>query len=368
MLSKLQSKIGRKGLLFLMVVVTIMIAFTLAGCSSSDGADAASEDTSTETAATEDAPKKKIIFVTHDLNPFFIPAIIGLKDFGEMAGWETEFIGPPENDAQKTVEMQYNALSAQPDAVGFTAIDSEAYIDTIKQAQEAGIPVVIFNTRAPGVKEQTGVAYVGQDFVAAGHVAGYELGKYITEHTGRTEGLVIQPIIAPGHFALETRNSAGAEGLQMYNEEFGTNFTTEALATSINADEAIADFEAKWAAEGDNIVGWLAADFTHTFVGDWAKKNDLVGQFAVGGYDLLDQTMTNIQDGSVDFSIGQNPYGQGFLSAALLFQEMERGYAASDIDTGAELIDKSNIEAVIAREKLWKEAGAELGFEIETGG
>jgi len=313
-------------------------------------------------------PKRKVIFVAHDLNPFFIPAIIGLKDFGDLAGWDTEFIGPPVHDTQKTIEMQYNALSAQPDAVGFTAVDSEAFLGPIRQAQEQGIPVVLYNTRAPGVQEATGVAYVGQDFDAAGHIAGYELGKYITEHTGKTEGLVIQPIIAPGHFALETRNKAGAEGLQKYNEEFGTNFTTEALATTTNADEAIADFEAKWAAKSDEIVGWLAADFTHTFVGDWAKKNDLVGQFAVGGYDLLDQTMTNIQDGSVDFSIGQNPYGQGFLTAALIFQELERGYPASDIDTGAEIIDSSNIDAVIERETLWKEAGADLGFELETGG
>ncbi|MEA3336590.1 MAG: substrate-binding domain-containing protein [Chloroflexota bacterium] len=357
----------RVALTFMAVAAVVII---LAGCAAPivpAAAPAAAPDTAAEPAEQE-GPKRKVIFVTHDLNPFFIPAIIGLKDFGEMAGWETEFIGPTIHDTQGTIEYQYNALAAQPDAVGFTAVDSDAFLDPIRQAQEAGIPVVLFNTRAPGVKEETGVAYVGQDFVQAGHIAGYELGKYITEHTGKTEGLVVQPIIAPGHFALETRNSAGTEGLQRYNEEFGTNFTTEALATTTEPDQAMADFEAKWAADGDKIVGWLAADFTHTFVGDWAKKNDLVGQFAVGGYDLLDATMTNIKDGSVDFSIGQNPYGQGFLTAALIFQQLERGYPASDIDTGAELIDASTIDAVIERETLWKEAGQELGFDLETGG
>ncbi|MGQ9503189.1 MAG: twin-arginine translocation signal domain-containing protein, partial [Anaerolineae bacterium] len=42
--------------------------------------------------------KRKVIFVTHDLNPFFVPAIVGLKDFGSLAGWDTEFIGPPVHD------------------------------------------------------------------------------------------------------------------------------------------------------------------------------------------------------------------------------------------------------------------------------
>lgn len=315
-------------------------------------------------AALAQGKKRKVIFVTHDLNPFFVPAIVGLKDFGALAGWDTEFIGPPIHDAQKTIEMQYNAISAKPDAVGFTAVDSEAFNDPIKAAQEAGIFVVLYNTRAPGVKEATGAAYVGQDFVAAGKVAGYELCKYIEKHTGRKEGKVVMPNIAPGHFALDTRNAYGGEGIKRYNSEHGTNYTFEELAATTNEAECIARIEAKWAADKDQIVGWLAADFTHTFVGNWSKQNGLVGKFAVGGYDLLDQTLENIKDGSVDFTIGQNPYAQGFLTSALIYQGLERGYPASDIDTGAEVIDSTNIEKVIAREALWKEAGKELGIGV----
>lgn len=312
-------------------------------------------------AASTQQKKRKVIFVTHDLNPFFVPAIVGLKDFGSLAGWDTEFVGPPVHDTPKTIELQHNAIAAKPDAVGFTAVDSEAFIEPITRAQEQGIFVVLYNTRAPGVKEKTGVAYVGQDFVVAGHVAGYEICKYIVDHTSKKEGKIVMPIIAPGHFALETRNSAGTEGVQRYNEESGTSFTTEPMAVSINEAEAIAEFEAKWAAEKDQIVGWLSSDFTHTFIGNWAKQAGLVGQFGVGGYDLLDATLVNIKDGSVDFTIGQNPYAQGFLTSALIYQGLERGYPASDIDTGAEIVDKSNIDAVTARETLWKEKGKELG-------
>ena len=306
--------------------------------------------------------KRKVIFVTHDLNPFFVPAIVGLKDFGALAGWDTQFIGPVPHDMQKTVEMQYNAIAAKPDAVGFTAIDSEAFIDPIKKAQEEGIFVVLYNTRAPGVKEKTGCAYVGQDFVVAGNIAGYEICKYVVKHTGRKDGKIVMSNFAPGHFALETRNLGGSQGIERYNKENGTSFTSEALATSSNEVEAIAKFEAKWRAEQDQIVGWLSSEFTHTFIGNWAKENNLVGKFAVGGYDLLDQTLANIKDGSVDFTIGQNPYAQGFLTSALIYQGLERGYPASDIDTGAEIVDSTNIDKVIEREMLWKEKGKEFGL------
>lgn len=307
--------------------------------------------------------KRKITFVVHDLNPFFVPAIVGVKNFGALAGWDTSFIGPPSPDAQKTVETQYNAISAKPDAVGFTAIDSEAFLAPIKAAQDAGIFVVLFNTRAPGVKEKTGVAYVGQDFITAGSVAGYECCKYVAKHLpGRKDGKIIMSNFQPGHFALETRNLGGSQGVEKYNKEFGTSFTAESLASSTNEAEAIAKFEAKWTAEKDKIVGWLSSEFTHTFIGNWAKEKGLVGKFAVGGYDLLDQTLVNIKDGSVDFSIGQNPYAQGFMTSALMYQGLEVGYPASDIDTGAEIIDATSIDKVTAREALWKEKGKELGI------
>lgn len=308
------------------------------------------------------AKKRKVIFVTHDLNPFFVPAIVGLKNFGALAGWDTEFIGPPVHDTQKTVEMQYNAIAAKPDAVGFTAVDSEAFNDPIMAAIEAGIFVVLYNTRAPGVQEATGAAYVGQDFIVAGNIAGYELCKYITKHTGRKDGKIVQPIIAPGHFALETRNLGGVQGMERYNAENGTTFTAEALATTTNPAEAIAKFEAKWAAESDQIVGWLSSDFTHGFVGQMAMDKGLVGKFAVGGYDLTDFVLDGVKDGSVDFTIGQNPYAQGFLSSALIYQGLEAGYPASDINTGAEMVDASNIDKIMEREQLWQEQGKELGL------
>ena len=362
-----ESKLSRRGVLKLMAAGAGMtvVAPLLAACAPAAAPPPTpAEPTPEEVAAPAPTPekKRKVIFVTHDLNPFFVPIIVGLEDFGALAGWETEFIGPPVHDMPKTIELQHSAIAAKPDAVGFTAIDPEAFIEPIKRAQEAGIFVVLYNTRAPGVKEKTGAAYVGQDFVVAGNVAGYEICKYIVKYTGRKDGKVVMSNFAPGHFALETRNLGGTQGVERYNKEFGTTYTTEALATSSDAAEAIAKFEAKWRAESDQIVGWLSSEFTHTFIGDWAKRGGLVGKFAVGGYDLLDATLLNIQDGSVDFTIGQNPYAQGFLTSALIYQGLERGYPASDIDTGAEIVDSTNIEKVMEREALWKEKGEELGI------
>lgn len=319
--------------------------------------------TATATTAGQDVVKKarKVVFVTHDLNPFFATVLVGQKDFASLAGWDSTIVGPVVNDVPKTIELQNSVIASKPDAVAFTAIDSEAFIEPIQKAQAAGIFVVLFNTRAPGVKEKTGAAYVGQDFIAAGNIAGYEICKYVVKKTGRKDGKIIMSNFAPGHFALESRNLGGSQGIEKYNKEFGTSFTSEALATSSDEVEAIAKVEAKWSAESDQIVGWLSSEFTHGFIGAWAKKQGLTSKFAIGGYDLVDQVMLGIQDGSVDFSVGQNPYAQGFLTSALMYQGLEAGYPASDIDTGAEMVDSTNIETIIKREALWVEKGKELG-------
>jgi ABC-type sugar transport system substrate-binding protein len=342
------------------VLVFSMVFFGV-GCKKAT----AEKEAAVTTAATENAAAKnkmRIVFVTHDLNPFFATVLVGIKDFAALSGWDATLIGPAVNDVQGTIETQYSVIASKPDAVAFTAIDSESFNAPIKKAQETGIFVVLFNTRAPGVKEATGVAYVGQEFIAAGNVAGYEICKYVKKHTGRTDGKIVMSNFAPGHFALEARNLGGSQGVERYNKEFGTTYTTEALATSSDEVEAIAKFEAKWSAESKEIVGWLSSEFTHGFIANWSKKAGLVGKFAVGGYDTLDSVLAGIKDGSVDFTLGQNPYGQGFITSALLYQGVIAKQPAGDVDTGAEMIDSTNIDKIIVREAVWLERGKALGI------
>jgi ribose transport system substrate-binding protein len=76
----------------------------------------------------------------------------------------------------------------------------------------------------------------------------------------------------------------------------------------------------------------------------------LQGQIANGGFDLVPGVLDAIQQGTANWSIGQNPYAQGFITSSLIHMGAERGFTPFDYDTGAEIIDASNIEAVIERE------------------
>jgi ribose transport system substrate-binding protein len=310
----------------------------------------------------------KIVFVTHDLNEFFVPIILGSKEFANFVGWDHQFVGPSPGDVQKTVDAQLNTLQQTPTAVGFTIIDPNAFTSPVSQAIQAGISTVIYNTADPqgmaNVKDATGVlpGYVGQDFLPAGHAQGLMAAKLAQQYTGRSDGKIIMQNIQPGHFALETRARGTGMGVDDYNQQNGTHFTYEQLKSSTDEIQAASIIAAKWAAEGDQIVGWASTDFTHGFVGNWAKQNGLVGKFSVGGFDLTPTVMTNIGDGSVDWTIGQNPYAQGWVTSALAYMQAQYRYPAFNYDTGAEMITKDNIAQILKREQIWTDRRGEAGF------
>lgn len=310
----------------------------------------------------------KIVFVTHDLNEFFVPIILGSKEFANYVGWDHQFVGPSPGDVQKTVDAQLNAIQQGPTAVGFTIIDPNAFTSSVSQAIQAGISVVIYNTADPlgmaNVQKATGVmpGYVGQEFLGAGRTQGMLAAKLAQQYTGRKNGKIVVQNIQPGHFALETRAKGTGVGIDEYNQQNGTSFTWEQLASSTNEVEASSRIAAKWAAEGDQIVGWASTDFTHGFVGNWAKQNGLVGKFSVGGFDLTPTVMTDIGDGSVDWTVAQNPYGQGWVTSALAYMQSQYKYPAFNYDTGAELVTKDNIAAILEREQVWTDRRGEAGF------
>jgi ribose transport system substrate-binding protein len=296
---------------------------------------------------------RKVIFVTHDDNPFFVPVRFGFEEFGRLAGWETQWVGPPRHDEVATLQFQLDAIAAQPAAVGFTRVNTTQFDDAIREAQDAGIFVILYNTASDGYQD-LGVAYVGQEFIPAGIVSGMNAAKYAQEITGRSDGVIILGTIAPGHSALDARMEGARQGIAAYNEENGTSFTTEDLTTSTDPAEAISKLDAKWAADSANIVGFAHADFVHWHTATWIEQAGLEGQFANGGFDLVPGVLDAIQNGFAQWSIAQNPYAQGWVTSSLIHMAVEHGYPPFSYDTGAEVVDASNIETVVEREKQFE--------------
>jgi ABC-type sugar transport system substrate-binding protein len=296
------------------------------------------------------ATRAKVIFVVHDNNPFFVPVRKGFERFAKMAGWSTQWVGPPKQDTQDTVNLQANALSAKPAGVIFTRIDTSSFDANIRRAKRLGIKIILSNVASAGY-EKLGVGFVGQDFVPAGRVHGQQASKWAQKLTGKKSGLIVLGNFAPGNSALEQRIQGTKQGIAAYNKANGTSYTTDVLVTSSDQAEAIGRIDAKYRKDQDKIVGWAMSEFTNQFVASWARTKGLRGKFANGGFDLIKPVLDAIKAGDSQWAIGQNPYAQGFIASALLSMELSPGYPAFLYDTGAEVVDNTNIDFVIKREK-----------------
>ncbi len=296
------------------------------------------------------AAQPKVIFVVHDNNPFFVPVRKGFERLGKMAGWRTQWVGPPKQDTQETVNLQANALAAKPAGVIFTRIDTSSFDANIRRAKQLGIQVILSNVASSGY-QKLGVGFVGQDFVPAGRVHGQQAAKWAQKLTGKKSGLIVLGNFAPGNSALEQRIQGTKEGIAAYNKANGTSYTTSVLVTSSDQAEAIGRIDAKYRKDKDKIVGWAMSEFTNQFVANWARSKGLKNKFSNGGFDLIKPVLDAIKSGYSQWAIGQNPYAQGFIASALLSMQLFPGYPGFTYDTGAEVIDNTNIDFVIKREK-----------------
>jgi ribose transport system substrate-binding protein len=97
-------------------------------------------------------------------------------------GDSVNFVGPnSESDIADQVQMINNAINAQPAAIGLAALDTNAAMDAITQAQAAGIPIIGFDSGVPGAPEGAIYANAATDNYAAGQLAAEETYKLIGE-------------------------------------------------------------------------------------------------------------------------------------------------------------------------------------------
>jgi ABC-type sugar transport system substrate-binding protein len=77
------------------------------------------------------------------------------------------------------------------------------------------------------------------------------------------------------------------------------------------------------------------------------------GDVVTGGFDLVTNVLDQIQNGTAHFTIGQDPYSQGFMSTMMMYSYLDRGIPGKDYITGAEVITEENVAFAKSRSGSW---------------
>lgn len=109
---------------------------------------------------------------------FWQSVLKGANDRADELGVKINFVGPnSESDIADQVQMLTNAINAAPDAIALAALDTDACLDAISQAQSANIPIVGFDSGVPGAPDGAIVANAATDNYNAGAMAAEESYK-----------------------------------------------------------------------------------------------------------------------------------------------------------------------------------------------
>lgn len=162
-----------------------MVATMVIGCGSK------SESTSSDASASEDSGDGEAA-ATGDMHfeivskgfqhAYWQAVLKGAENKAKELGATINFVGPnTESDIADQVQMLNNAINAQPNAIGFAALDTSASLDAITAAMDAGIPIIGFDSGVSGAPEGAVLANASTDNYAAGAMAAVETYKLIKD-------------------------------------------------------------------------------------------------------------------------------------------------------------------------------------------
>lgn len=306
-------------------------ALAMAGCSSTggrpqnnDGGEAAGQVAQTE--------RMKIAMITHAApgNTFWDTIRKGAEEAAAKDNAELLYASDPEGGRQSQLVQQY--IEQDVDGIAVTLAKPDALQDVLKNAEEAGIPVVTLNSGTDQFQDFGAFAHFGSDERLAGEAAGEKL---------KEEGLQnpICVIHEQGNVGLETR----CEGLKavlpkteiLYVQ--GSDMTQVASTTTAKLQTA---------SDADSVVA-LDAPIALTVM---ASREEAGSDVKVGSFDMNGELAQAIVDGDILFTVDQQPWLQGYLSVDALWQNHRGAFKVGGGQatlTGPAVVDQSNAQAVL---------------------
>jgi simple sugar transport system substrate-binding protein len=312
----------------------------LAACSNNDDK---SSDSASATAAGDfpSTPKWKFVFVNHvTTNPFFTPTQYGAQDACALLNCEFQWTGSKDSIVAEMVNATKTAISAKADGIALAVVDKDAFNAPVDQALSAGIPVVSYN--ADGAKDDPGtnrLAYIGQGL----YDSGFQLGQRALA-SGLASGDVVGFIATPGALNIQPRIDGASDAIKQSGKPI--KFTP--VGTNADVTKGLSIIDA-YAQGHPNLTGMLAVDAGSTqSVGQVVQKYKMrdKGLKVAGGFDLVPETLQAIKGGSLDYTIDQQPYLQGFLPVLYLYMYKLSGGLVfpSETNTGLLFVTKDNVD------------------------
>ncbi len=238
-----------------------------------------------------------------------------------------------------------DAVARRPDGIAVMGHPGVAALGPlVDDARARGIIVTSQNTQLPEIEEKykaDGFGYVGQDLYASGRMLAE--GAAQRAAVGRGDRAMVWGLLGQETRGLRTRGAIEAL------EDMGLTVDYIEISDAVNSDPA----------QGTPVVtSYIASNpDVKLIITDHGALTATVGTYLrsarrdpgdiyVGGFDLSAATVDAINSGYLGVVLDQQPWLQGYLPILQIALTAKYGFSGLHIDTGAALIDETNIDFV----------------------
>ena len=277
------------------------------------------------------------IVYTEAGNVFWNPALRGVQDAAKAFNVNVD-IQYADADPVKQNTIIETAIANKVDGIALTLFVPDAFTKNVQKARDAGIGVVAFNIDDPkGAAGVPRLAFIGQDLSAAG----YTIGKRMVDSFHLAKG---DKVFAPVEYPEATYAVKRLEGVKKALDEVGA--TVETVGTGAGFEEALPKM-VQYLIGHPDIKAVISLGGTPTALAPQAIAEAKLN-IPSGGFDLDTLLIQGLKSGKIEASLDQQPYNQGYLPVMFLAEYARYGLAPPDVNTGSAIVDKSNVDKVVA--------------------
>jgi len=257
----------------------------------------------------------------------------GADQAAEEFGVRITFEGPDnETMVDRQIDMLAAALANNPSAIGFAALDSQAAIPLLRQAADADIPIIAFDS---GVDSDIPMATATTDNVAAAALAADKMAEFLG---------------GEGTVAVVAHDQTSRTGIDrrdgFLNRIESGNPNIEVVSVQYGAGDQLQSTEvAKAILTANPGLGGMFGTNEGSAIGIVNAVREMGAEgVTIIGYDSGKAQTDAIREGLMAGAITQNPVGIGYETVKAAVAAMNGEELPEIIDTGFYYYDQSNID------------------------
>jgi ribose transport system substrate-binding protein len=265
---------------------------------------------------------------------FWVAVQAGAMAAGQKFGVNVLWNGPAqETEYDRQIQIVDSMIARRVDGLAVAAAERKALVQSIDRAAALGIPVTVFDSAVDTDKYMT---FLSTDNYEAGKLAARELGNLL-----HAKGQAAILMHAPGSASTMDRERGFEEviknefpNIRIAARQYGLSDRSKAMTAAENILTAHPDLDGIFASSEPSSVGAALA----------LKSRSLAGKVKFVAFDASDSMIADLQGGTIDAMVVQDPFKMGFEAVHTLVQKLNGHPPAKRIDLHAVVIRKADLD------------------------